>query len=133
MIAGYGKTRPYSANCAQIIKDVGNYNYVAKVIMKFNVKETGNRIRLARETRGLTVQQLAALISCSPDHLYKTESGLRGMSTDLLYSISAELNVSMNYLTNCPIHDDNEIVRSNTKKRLEEVISILNEIICESG
>ena len=133
MIGEYGKIRPYSANCAQFFKDAGNYNNVAKVIMKFNVKETGNRIRLAREARGLTVQQLAALISCSSDHLYKTESGLRGMSIDLLYSISVELNVSMNYLTNCPIHDDSEILQTNTKRRIEEIILTLNEIAREIG
>ena len=76
---------------------------------------------------------LAALISCSPDHLYKTESGSRGMSIDLLFSISMELNVSMNYLTNCPIKDDAEIVCASTKKRLEAVIQLLNDIVIEVG
>ena len=99
--------------------------------MEFSFKETGRRIRLALEARGLTVQQLAALISCSCDHLYKTESGSRGMSIDLLYSISMKLGVSMNYLTNCPITDDAEMVRTNTKERLEAVIQVLNEIMKE--
>ena len=55
------------------------------------------------------------------------------MSIDLLFSISMELNVSMNYLTNCPIKDDAEIVCASTKKRLEAVIQLLNDIVIEVG
>lgn len=97
--------------------------------MEFSFKETGKRIRYAREIRGLSVQELAALLACSPDHLYKTEQGSRGMSIDLIFSISLTLGVSMNYLTNCPINDDSEIKTKIYREKLINASKLLNEII----
>ena len=97
--------------------------------MEFSFKETGKRIRYAREIRGLSVQELAALLACSPDHLYKTEQGSRGMSIDLIFSISLTLGVSMNYLTNCPINDEKKKKTKIYREKLINASKLLNEII----
>lgn len=56
-------------------------------------KEIGHNIKLIRENRGLSVEQVANLVHCSSGHLKNIESGTSGISLELLILISNALDV----------------------------------------
>lgn len=56
-------------------------------------KEIGQNIKLLREKRGISAEQLAEQIHCSSGHLKNIESGTSGISLELLISIANALDV----------------------------------------
>ena len=56
-------------------------------------KEIGHNIKLIRENRGLSVEQVANQVHCSSGHLKNIESGTSGISLELLILISNALDV----------------------------------------
>ena len=61
-------------------------------------KEIGNRIREARLKKNLSVSRLADDVYCSREHLSHIERGDRGLSIDLLASISERLEITTDYI-----------------------------------
>ena len=66
--------------------------------MKFDLLETGRRIKKIRKDNGLTQEQFAERFNISVEHVGRIETGKRGVSIDLFVDISCAFNVSLDYL-----------------------------------
>lgn len=58
----------------------------------------GERIRLAREARGMSVRELSRRVDVSASHVSQVERGLASFSVRALYTIVSELGISMDSL-----------------------------------
>ena len=58
----------------------------------------GNRIRVARERKGITQEDLAERVDISPSHVSVIERGVKASRVDTLVRIANELDVSADYL-----------------------------------
>lgn len=58
----------------------------------------GNRIRAAREKKGITQEELADRINISPSHISVIERGVKTARIDTVVRIANELDVSSDYL-----------------------------------
>ncbi|MCG7205101.1 helix-turn-helix domain-containing protein [Streptomyces arenae] len=58
----------------------------------------GPRLRTAREQNGMSLRELARRLGCSPSHVSQIERGLAAPSVSVLYSMVAELGLSMDGL-----------------------------------
>lgn len=58
----------------------------------------GNRIRVARERKGITQEDLAEHVDISPSHISVIERGVKASRIDTLVRIANELDVSADYL-----------------------------------
>ena len=96
----------------------------------YDIVETGKRINFARVARNLSLFDLAKSISCTPDHLDRAEKGKRGLSIDLLFLVAIELRVSMNYLTNCPVNDNESLDQLYCKQKLTVIREEIDKLIC---
>lgn len=61
-------------------------------------KEAGERILLTRVMRGYTRECLAEMASISPKFLYEIETGRKGFSASVLYSLCIALSVDSDYI-----------------------------------
>ena len=62
-------------------------------VSQTDAKRLGSEIREVRQARGLTLQQLSELVSCSKAYLSRIELGSANVSEGLLAEISAALSV----------------------------------------
>lgn len=69
----------------------------------------GERIRLAREARGISVRELSRRVDVSPGHVSQVERGLASFSVRALYTVANELGISMDSLFEA---DDTEEVET---------------------
>lgn len=60
--------------------------------------EVGQRIKTAREKRGLTQEQLSELLELTPHFLSSVERGVTGISLEKLRQLCRVLNVSSDFL-----------------------------------
>jgi transcriptional regulator with XRE-family HTH domain len=58
----------------------------------------GERIRVAREARGMSVRELSRRVDVSPGHVSQVERGLASFSVRALYTVANELGISMDSL-----------------------------------
>lgn len=58
----------------------------------------GNRIRIAREKKGITQEVLAERVDISSSHVSVIERGIKASRVDTLVRIANELHVSADYL-----------------------------------
>ena len=58
----------------------------------------GNRIRIARERKGITQETLAERVNISPSHISVIERGVKTARIDTVARIANELDVSADYL-----------------------------------
>lgn len=65
---------------------------------EINYKRLGEKIRAAREHKGLTQEQLAEICLLSTAHIGHIERGTRIPSLDTVYRVSTSLGVSFDYL-----------------------------------
>ena len=66
--------------------------------MKYDLLETGKRIKKIRKANGLTQEQFAEKFNVSVEHVGRIETGKRGVSIDLFVDISCAFDVSLDYL-----------------------------------
>ena len=71
----------------------------------------GNRIRLFRKIRGLTVDHLSSRIQKSKATIYKYESGQIPIDVETLSQIADVLNVEPIYFLDCPFSKENSTSR----------------------
>src|SRR5579871_1299080 len=64
----------------------------------FAVSALGERLRAAREARGLTLDQLSASVGVSKAHLSRMESGDRQPSVGILVEVAAALGTRVSVL-----------------------------------
>jgi transcriptional regulator with XRE-family HTH domain len=65
---------------------------------EINYTRLGEKIRAAREHKGLTQEQLAEICQLSTAHIGHIERGTRIPSLDTVYRVSTSLGVSFDYL-----------------------------------
>lgn len=58
----------------------------------------GERIRLAREAKSMSVRELSRRVDVSPSHVSQVERGLASFSVRALYTVANELGISMDSL-----------------------------------
>lgn len=61
-------------------------------------KEVGKRIRILREKRDMTREELANKAEITSKFLYEVENGKKGMSAGNLYKIAMALSTSCDYI-----------------------------------
>lgn len=98
-----------------------------------NYFEIGARIKSQRELLGITREELAERLDITPRFCYDLELGHKGMSIATLSKISAELNVSTDYLLFGDSKEDQGLSESISliKKCPPEKRHHLNRIISE--
>ena len=90
---------------AEMLQDVRAYDDGKKAIAEgeelipsevtYAILDGGNPVRVWREHRGLTQQQLAEGVGISVPYLSQIESGKRGGSAEVLAAIAKELGLSL--------------------------------------
>lgn len=63
-----------------------------------DLKAVGQRIKMAREAKGLTQEDLAAMVELSPTHVSVIERGLKAAKLDTFVAIANALEVSADSL-----------------------------------
>ena len=99
--------------------------------MSYDPIETGKRIRIHRESLGISRVVFSEELNISPSHLQKIETGAKGASIDLLVDISERYEISLDYLLKgciSPVPGDAE-----TKTVLESVIIQLSSVVERIG
>ena len=66
--------------------------------MNISNEDIGKRIRALRESKNMTIQNLADAGSCNYDHLQKAEKGKRGLGLNTLVMICHEFGITMDEL-----------------------------------
>jgi DNA-binding XRE family transcriptional regulator len=90
---------------AEMLQDVRAYDEAKKAIAEgeelipgevtYAILDGGNPVRVWREHRGLTQQQLAEAVGISVPYLSQIESGKRRGSAEVLAAIAKELGLSL--------------------------------------
>lgn len=93
----------------------------------------GLRIKEIRQSRGLTQERLAELVSCNTSHISNVENNHTKVSLNVLLAIANTLNTSIDYLLsdqyeNTSLALDNEILRAIKDCGNEKKIKILRMI-----
>lgn len=92
---------------------------------QLDVKSMGRRIRVIRERKEITREELAEKMDISPAFISDVEYGNKGMSIKNLYLLSQLLGVSAEYLLSGKLYsldNDEESLRVH-----EEIVSLLKE------
>lgn len=92
---------------------------------QLDVKSMGRRIRVIRESKKITREELAEKMDISPAFISDVEYGNKGMSIKNLYLLSQLLGVSAEYLLSGKLYsldNDEESLRVH-----EEIVSLLKE------
>lgn len=93
----------------------------------------GERIRLARESLGMSVRELSRRVDVSASHVSQVERGLASFSVRALYTVVSELGISMDSLfedssidlADSPFPDDDAVVARSRDTSLEEAGIVL--------
>lgn len=93
----------------------------------------GERIRLARESLGMSVRELSRRVDVSASHVSQVERGLASFSVRALYTVVSELGISMDSLFedasaelgDSPFPDDDAVVARSKDTSLEEAGIVL--------
>ena len=91
--------------------------------------ETGEKIRALRESRGMSQEQLAALLDTTKNSISKYENGQMEMKISMLYKISDIFGVTPNDLT--PKHILKKTY-DEKRKLIENIIQMLMNITYEN-
>lgn len=88
--------------------------------------ELAEKIKLARERKGLSQIQLAKRIEISPPMISSYESGAKAPSTETLIKISDVLGVSLDYLAGLD-KKETVIIEDFSTKQKKIIISLCDE------
>ncbi len=93
--------------------------------MYYDMEKCGARIQRLRKDKGMTQEELAAVLGIGDRHLRKIESGERGPSTEIFVELSELFGVSLDYIIVGKKPQD------SLKKRLSVVIQELSAVTDE--
>lgn len=93
------------------------------LLVKFNKKEFGNRLRERRIVAHMTQDMLADKVGVEKQHISRMERGLKSVSLNVLVELSEELNVSTDYLLRGSDNRNREM-----KEQIESIMNQLKEI-----
>ena len=74
-----------------------------------DLKAVGQRIKMAREAKGLTQEDLAAMVELSPTHVSVIERGLKAAKLDTFVAIANELSEMIGKL---PKEEQKKIIKA---------------------
>lgn len=84
-----------------------------------NYKNLGQRIKAAREDRGLTQEQLAENVGLSPMHISVIERGVKPPKLDTFVRIANALGVSADLLLQDSVENTAKVVISDISRMVE--------------
>ena len=98
-----------------------------------DLSSVGNRIKIARENKKLTQEELAAMVDLSPTHISVIERGVKSPKLETFVRIANALDVSADYLLvdvvenstkgiSCELYD---YVSNLSKKEREKVLTVV--------
>ena len=104
--------------------------------MEIDYAKLGAKIKAIRQSKGLTQDNLAEMVSCNTSHISNVENYHTKASLNVLLAIANSLNTSIDYLlsdqyNNSSLALDNEIIRAikdfdnEKKEKLLKMIEIL--------
>ena len=104
-----------------------------------NTKAIGQRIKQAREAKGLTQEQLAEKVALSASHISVIERGIKAPRLETLVDILNVLNVDANFILTDVLSVSNQIVSSLLSNKLSllpethqtKILRILDTLIQE--
>ena len=91
--------------------------------------ETGEKIRALRESKGISQEQLAALLDTTKNSISKYENGQMEMKISMLYKLSDIFGVTQNDLT--PKHILEKTYDDRTRI-IENIVQLLRNITYEN-
>ena len=105
--------------------------------MKKIYHESGIRLRVLREEKHYSREDLSEIADISPKFLYEIENGYKGFSADTLYRLAKALDTSSDYILFGRYHEniDSEIQRILTlfdeskKETVIEMIKLLSSFL----
>ena len=87
-----------------------------------DLKAVGQRIKMAREAKGLTQEDLAAMVELSPTHVSVIERGLKAAKLDTFVAIANALEVSADsLLIDVVAHSVTGVTKEEQKKIIKAV------------
>lgn len=98
---------------------------MSEELKELSITAMGRRIRVIRERKEITREELAEKMDISPAFISDVEYGNKGMSIKNLYLLSQLLGVSAEYLLSGKLYsldNDEEFLRVH-----EEIVSLLKE------
>lgn len=98
---------------------------MSEELKELSITAMGRRIRVIRERKEITREELAEKVDISPAFISDVEYGNKGMSIKNLYLLSQLLGVSAEYLLSGKLYsldNDEESLRVH-----EEIVSLLKE------
>ena len=104
-----------------------------------DLKAIGQRIKLAREAKGLTQEQLAEIVALSASHISVIERGIKPPKLETLVKILNILKVDANFILADVLSVSNEITSSLLSKKLsalsetqqKKILRVLDTLIQE--
>ena len=92
--------------------------------MKYDLLETGKRIKELRKENGLTQEQFAEMLNISIVHIASIEKGIRGASIELLIDIVCMFDVTLDYLVLGKINYDKYEAQMKVRNAIEALMEI---------
>ncbi len=104
-----------------------------------DLKAIGQRIKLAREAKGLTQEQLAEIVALSASHISVIERGIKTPRLETLVEILNILKVDANFILADVLSVSNEITSSLLSNKLsalsetqqKKILRVLDTLIQE--
>ncbi|MGF7145492.1 transcriptional regulator with XRE-family HTH domain [Anaerotaenia torta] len=104
-----------------------------------DLKAIGQRIKQAREAKGLTQEQLAEKVALSASHISVIERGIKAPKLETLVEILNILKVDANFILTDVLSVSNEIVSSLLSNKLsalpethqKKILRVLDTLIQE--
>ena len=87
----------------------------------------GDKIKLLRKTRNMTLKELAEKIGVHFGSLSNIEKGTRNPSLDMLDKIAEALEISVNEFFDGENVDENKVVKENNDSSIEKDLPIVPE------
>lgn len=95
--------------------------------MNYDMKRSGEQIRLLRMRRGYTQEEIAGLLNIDRSYYSRIESGKRGCSVDMLVHLSSFLGVSLDYLAFGENHCDMTISMDRFQLK-NDIITLISQL-----
>ena len=91
---GESKIFPFRKIGLDFVRKRGYYSQKGKMIVQ-TAEELGALIRRRRKSQGLTIEDLASVVPCSPRLLSELERGKRGVSITMLLQLMALIGLEL--------------------------------------
>ena len=101
-----------------------------------NLKPMGKRIKMARENKGMTQEQLAEKLDLSVQHISVIERGVKAPRLETFIKLANELGVNADYfledllsvsskITSNELYDAMDGISEEEKQRIMQVVKVL--------